>query len=103
MRIQWIPGNVRGELNPADSSQVGGFVGPMFIYDDINSYNTLSYSDEQIIARDNMMIRDPTRSWTKFLTFRNLAVKMQQKWIDRQELPSLGAWPVLNGSTGVRF
>ena len=50
-----------------------------------------------------MMIRDPTKPWTKYLTFRNLAVKMQQKWVDRQELPALGAWPVLNGSTAVKF
>ncbi len=75
----------------------------MFVYDDINSYNTLSYSDTEVISRDNMMIRDPSRPWQKYLTFRNLATKMQQKWIDRETLPALDAWPVLNGSTAVKF
>lgn len=88
-------------MSTTDSSAVGGHIGPMFVYDDINSYNTLGYTTQQLLTRDNIMIRDPKRGWSKYLTFRNLANKMQQKWIDYETLPSVGAYPVLNGSTAV--
>lgn len=105
MRLTWIPGNVRGIFDPAQNTNVGGFVGPMYVYDDINSYNTLSYTIDQIIQKDNMMIRDPTRTWSKYLTFRNLAVKMQQKWINPDEFPTIptSAIEALKGSTALRF
>lgn len=104
MRLTWIPSNIRGIIDPAQNTNVGGFVGPMYVYDDINTYNTLALTDEQILTKDNIMIRDPTRVWSKYLTFRNLAVKMQQKWLDPSTFPiSPQAIDALNGSTSLRF
>lgn len=75
VRIKWIPSNIRGTINPALSTNVGGYLGPMFIYDDINTLNPTALPISGIITRDNTMIRDPSRPWQKYLTLRNYANK----------------------------
>ena len=53
MRLQWIPSNIEGSISPANNAQLAGALGSMFLYSDVDTYNTIGFSDNQVITLDS--------------------------------------------------
>lgn len=89
MSLKWIPSNIHGQIDVNDATKTGGILGPMFIFDDVNSYNNLQLTEANIIAKDGVIIREPNRPWRKYLSLRKITKQQQQKWINIGELPTV--------------
>lgn len=66
MKLKWIPTNLRGAVAPGSTANVGGQISSVFMYADIDTYNTLGYSLEQVAALDSNRIYDPTRTFKRY-------------------------------------
>lgn len=73
MSIKWVPANLHGQVNPGNTTQVGGVVAPMFMFSDVNTYNTANYTEEQIIGLDKSSIISPARTWKRYFNCRGLS------------------------------
>ena len=80
MSLKWIPGNMRGMANPAQNQNVGSFIGPVFCYSDIDTYNTLAYTDEQIVGLDSNRVKDPTRVWKMYYGCKSISKSQNVPW-----------------------
>lgn len=66
MKLKWIPGNIRGAVAPDANQSVGGFIGPMFVYSDIDTLDTTGYIQDQIVGLDSNRVMSPYRTWKKY-------------------------------------
>lgn len=82
MKLKWIPGNLRGAINPANTSNAGGIMSPVFMYTDIDSYDILGYNAEQIVALDNNRIIQPERMYKRYFGCKTISAQQNVKWQD---------------------
>ena len=71
---------MRGTANPAQNVNVGSFMGPVFVYADIDTYSTLSYNDAQIVGLDSNKVRDPTKVWKVYYGCKALSKSQNVPW-----------------------
>lgn len=66
LKLKWIPGNFVGTADPGSNNKVGSFTGPMFLYSDIDTFNTLGYSADQIVALDSSRVVQSNKVWKRY-------------------------------------
>ena len=69
---EWIPTNVRGSGSTA--------VGPLFVFEDIDTSNTTGYTIEEILSLDSCKSLDPTRHHRGFINLRKITSQMDCPW-----------------------
>lgn len=66
----------------ADGSTRTGAITHIFVFDDIDSYNTNSYSDDQIMTLDTFKAWNPRNAHTIYRTNKPLCRQMKVGWQD---------------------
>lgn len=102
MKVKWIPGNI----NPTQDTQQTAesyFMGPMITFDDVDTYDTTQYTEQQYLQMDSMRVRDPKRVWKIYRSFKKLSQQEQLKWQDCAAYSSAAANTLSAGSFNVRF
>lgn len=103
MSLKWIPGNIRGAADPAYNVNVGSFIGPVFVYSDIDTYDTLNYTDAQIVALDSNRVKDPTKVWKAYYGCKTISKQMNVPWQDCSAYSSTSYNTLTRASTAIRF
>lgn len=88
MKIRWIPGNVRGSVVADAGSAATAWVGSMFLYFDIDTYDTSAYNQSIIAQLDKNWVFDPTRTWSKYFSCKNLSRMQNVAWQDTRDYAS---------------
>lgn len=103
MSLKWIPGNIRGVANPSQNQNVGSFVGPVFLYSDIDTYNTLAYTENKIVGLDKSSVKEPTRMWKAYYGCKSLSKSMNVPWQDCAAYTSTAYNTLTKASTAIKF
>lgn len=94
LKLKWIPTNMRGGISQnVTGSLIEGTgsisstlhhaqLGNQTLYFDQDTYDTTGYTYEQIAVLDKNWCYDPTRTWKKYFSAKNLSRMQQCKWQD---------------------
>lgn len=52
----------------------------MYVYSDIDTYDTTGYTPQQIVILDSNRIYDPKKVWKKFYSCKGLSKSQNLKW-----------------------
>jgi len=71
MSIKYIPTNYVSV--PTANGTERNYIGSIFVYDDMDTFNTLSYTENQFVALDSFRVMDPTRPFKLYRSCKKLA------------------------------
>lgn len=72
MAVKWIPSNITGRVDETGTYIPSG-MGPILVWDDIDTYDTSAYTEPQIVALDSFRIIAPNRTWKTFRSCKKIA------------------------------
>jgi len=70
MTLEWIPSNLNGA---ASNQGTSGLINQLWVFEDVNTINTNSYTDAAIVKYDSFRAYDPTKAFTIIRDNRTLA------------------------------
>lgn len=94
LKLKWIPTNARGGISQNVSGDLidgtGSIqsqihqsqLGNQTLYFDPDTYDTISYTYNEVMVLDRNWCFDPTRTWKKYFSAKRLSQMQQCKWQD---------------------
>lgn len=81
MKLEYIPTNRVTMFNTAVNLAIGG-IDHVFTFDDIDTFNTNSFTDDTIAQKETFRSHDPMKPFTIYRNNKPICRQMQAKWID---------------------
>ena len=76
LKLEYIPTNSRGISYGGTSANIHS----LWFSSDLNNYNQLDITDEQLMRSGQLKMLDPTRKFSKYLSFKGLSRSQKLDW-----------------------
>ena len=85
-KFEYVPTNMIAEVSSPMGGIPGamGYIGYTRVFEDLNSYNTMNYSDQQEVACPTFQCFDPKQKYTVYRDNRALARSQNASWKDTE-------------------